>query len=112
EIAACGIDQGLVVVSAPHTTCGITINEDEAGLRGDIERLATKLLDPLGQQAPFDHDRIDDNAQAHLTSILFGHSVHLPLSGSRLGLGRWQSVLLVEMDGPRSRSVSILILGL
>ncbi len=111
EIEASGLREGIVVVSVPHTTCGIVINEDEAGLKDDLRRLAERLLDPLSQERRFAHDCVDDNARAHLTSVLMGHSVTLPLSAGDLLLGTWQSVFLVEMDGPRSRSLTIQILG-
>ena len=106
-----GIKEGIAVVSVPHTTCGMALNEDESGLRQDIQRLAARLLSPLAEEESFSHDCVDDNAQAHLTSILLGHSVTLPVSGAALVLGTWQSVFLIEMDGPRNRSLDIRILG-
>ena len=111
ELERAKITTGLAVVSVPHTTCGVAINEDERGLKEDIRRLAEKLLAPLAAERDFAHNCVDDNAQAHLTSILLGHSVTMPVSGSQLELGTWQSVFLIEMDGPRSRSLSIQILG-
>ena len=110
-VEASGIGEGIAVVSVPHTTCGMAVNEDEAGLRKDIQRLAARLLAPLAEEQRFSHDCVDDNAQAHLTSILLGHSVTLPISGAALVLGTWQSVFLIEMDGPRSRSLDIRIFG-
>ncbi len=106
-----GIEDGFVLVSVPHTTCGLVINEDEEGLRRDIVRLAGSLLTPLAGPVGFEHDHVDNNAQAHLTSILFGHSVHVPVTGSAPVLGTWQSVFLIEMDGPRSRRLDIRVFG-
>ena len=114
EVERSGIAAGLAVVTVPHTTCGLAVNEDERGLRQDIERLAASVLSPLAAQEAFRHDCVDDNAQAHLTSILLGHSVTLPVSGGANGsleLGTWQSIFLIEMDGPRERSLSVQILG-
>jgi len=111
EVMRSGIAAGLAVITVPHTTCGLAVNEDESGLRQDIRRLAETLLSPLAAQEAFNHDCVDDNAQAHLTSILLGHSVTLPVSGGSLDLGTWQSVFLIEMDGPRSRSLTIQVLG-
>ncbi len=111
EVERSGIAGGVAVISVPHTTCGLAVNEDERGLRQDIRRLAETLLSPLAAQEAFRHDCVDDNAQAHLTSILLGHSVTLPVSGGSLELGTWQSVFLIEMDGPRSRSLTIQVLG-
>ena len=111
ELERAKISAGIAVVSVPHTTCGLAINEDESGLRKDIQRLADRLLAPLAAECAFAHNCVDDNAQAHLTSILLGHSIVLPVAGSQLELGSWQSIFLIEMDGPRSRSLNIQILG-
>lgn len=111
EVEKSGIGSGIAVVSVPHTTCGLALNEDEQGLRQDMRRLAERLLAPLCTDGPFQHNCVDDNAQAHLTSILLGHSVTVPIAGAQLQLGTWQSIFLIEMDGPRSRSLTLQILG-
>jgi len=113
-VEACGqieIRDGILLTSLRHTTCALTINEDEAGLRHDFERLGETLLNPFRGKDGYRHDRIDDNAQAHLTSILLGHSVTVPLSGGKPILGTWQSLLLIEMDGPRTRSIDLTAVG-
>jgi secondary thiamine-phosphate synthase enzyme len=102
---------GLALVSVSHTTCGVCLNEDESGLRDDLVRLVSQLLDPLEGGEPFRHDRVDDNARSHLVSILVGPSITLPVADGDLRLGTWQSVLLVEMDGPRTRRVDVTCLG-
>ncbi|HEU4401223.1 MAG TPA: secondary thiamine-phosphate synthase enzyme YjbQ [Candidatus Polarisedimenticolia bacterium] len=106
-----GMRSGLAVVSVPHTTCALTVNEDEAGLREDLVRLASRLLVPLADQEPFHHDRVDDNARAHLTAVLIGHSATLPVVDGDLRLGAWQSLFLLEMDGPRTRRLEMTFLG-
>ncbi len=106
-----GLRQGIAVVSVSHTTCGVAINEDEAGLKDDLVRLAAHLLDPLETQGPFRHDRVDDNARAHLTSVLIGASIVVPVAGADLSLGTWQSLFLLEMDGPRTRRLDVTFLG-
>jgi secondary thiamine-phosphate synthase enzyme len=110
-VAASGIAEGIAVVSVPHTTCGMAVNEDERGLRTDIRRLAERLLEPMAREAAFEHNCVDDNAQAHLTAILFGHSVTVPVSAGAPALGTWQSVFLIEMDGPRRRVLEVRVLG-
>lgn len=105
------VREGLVVVSIPHTTCGLCVNEDEEGLKDDLVRMGSSLLEPLERAGPFHHDRIDDNARAHLTAVLLGHSVMLPVSEGDLVLGTWQSVFLLELDGPRSRRIDVFLLG-
>jgi len=105
-----GIGDGLLMVSVRHTTCGVCINEDEAGLRRDFERLGGTLLDPF-RGGGYHHDQIDDNAQAHLTAVLLGNSVQIPISDGQPVLGTWQRILLMELDGPRSRALDLTVLG-
>ncbi|PYQ11618.1 MAG: hypothetical protein DMH00_07725 [Acidobacteria bacterium] len=106
-----GVSQGVLVVSIRHTTCAVCVNEDEAGLRHDFERLGESLLSPFRGEHGYRHDRIDDNAQAHLTSVLLGNSITLPLADGQPLLGTWQSILLLEMDGPRPRTLDLTLLG-
>ena len=104
-----GISEGVACAMVPHTTCALIINEDEAGLREDILRLAAELIEPLRARGPFAHDRIDDNAAAHLAAILLQPSVTVPVSGGRPMLGTWQSLFLVELDGPRTRNLHVAV---
>jgi secondary thiamine-phosphate synthase enzyme len=73
--------------------------------------VASLLLEPLERQEPFRHDRIDNNARAHLTSIFLGHSLSFPIADGELHLGTWQNIFLLEMDGPRTRRLEMLFLG-
>ncbi len=106
-LTAAGLREGLAFVSVPHTTCGLCVNEDEEGLKQDLVRVASSLLEPLERESPFLHDRIDDNARAHLTAVLLGHYVTVPVNDGDLALGTWQSLFLIEMDGPRRRRVDM-----
>ena len=105
------ITRGLAVLTVPHTTCGLCVNEDEPGLRRDLERVVATLIDLVKPQEGFHHDRVDDNARAHLTAVLLGHSLTLPVVDSTLSLGTWQSLFLVEIDGPRQRRLDMVFLG-
>ena len=89
-----------------HTTSGLTINENEAGLVSDMETVFEIIPDKS-----YLHDRIDNNARSHLQSMLLEHSIVLPISNFRLDLGTWQSVFFVELDGPRKRNVQVKIIG-
>jgi secondary thiamine-phosphate synthase enzyme len=109
--AGLGLKDGILLIGVRHTTCAICVNEDEAGLRHDFERLGEALLNPFRGKDGYRHDRIDDNAQAHLTSILLGQSVMLPLRERLPLLGTWQSILLLEMDGPRPRTLDLTAFG-
>ena len=105
------ISRGLAVLTVPHTTCGLCVNEDEPGLTRDLERVAATLIDLVKPQEGFHHDRVDDNARAHLTAVLIGHSLTIPVVDSALSLGTWQSLFLVEIDGPRQRRLDMVFLG-
>jgi secondary thiamine-phosphate synthase enzyme len=110
-LRASPVRDGIACLSVRHTTCALAVNEDEAGLREDLERMAAGLLNPLRKAGSFLHDHVDDNAQAHLTSVLLSPSLTLSVSGGDLVLGTWQSVLLVELDGPRQRTVELTVVG-
>jgi len=92
----------------PHATAALVLNEGEEGLKQDLlERL--DAIVPV--QGGYEHDRIDDNAHAHLKSALIGSSVVLPIVDGRVVRGTWQSFLVVEQDGPRRRKLVIFAMG-
>jgi len=102
-----GIVNGLCLVHAPHATAAVVLNEDEPNLKRDILKLAEKLTSGV-----WGHNAIDDNAEAHLASVLFGSTKILPIVGGRLVRGTWQEILFVELDGPRSeRRVIVAAIG-
>jgi len=94
---------GTVTVFCRHTTAGVVINEAERRLLADIETFLGELVPDDGWR----HDEIDDNADGHLRALLLGPSVTVPVSDGTPDLGRWQSVLFVECDGPRTRTVEV-----
>jgi secondary thiamine-phosphate synthase enzyme len=102
-----GTKDGICVISTRHTTCSIIINENEHGLRGDILEMLEMLIP---ENKSYAHNRIDNNADAHLRAALLGNSATLPIEDGHLVLGTWQSIFFVELDGPRSRSVNVKIL--
>ena len=110
-LSRAGIARGLAVLTVPHTTCGLCVNEDEPGLRRDLEQVASCLVDLVRPQGGFQHDRVDNNARAHLTAALLGHSVTIPVADGAFSLGTWQSLFLVEIDGPRTRRLDMVFLG-
>jgi secondary thiamine-phosphate synthase enzyme len=107
-----GVRQGLLVAVGQHTTTALVLNENEERLLRDIETFFLGLAPPdrpwlhndlhLRPDIPADEPR---NAHAHLIALLLGNQLSLPVVDGRLGIGRWQSVLLVELDGPRRREV-------
>ncbi|WP_096391659.1 secondary thiamine-phosphate synthase enzyme YjbQ [Halopenitus persicus] len=96
---------GLVTVFVRHTTAGVVVNEPESRLLDDLEAFLEELVSEEGWK----HDRLDGNADAHLRATLLGESVTVPVSDGALDLGRWQAVLLVDCDGPRTRSIDVLV---
>lgn len=104
EDALAGDAGGTCTVFVRHTTAGIVVNEAESRLLEDVESFLGDLVPDEG----WDHDRLDDNADSHLRALLLGPGETLPVADGELDLGTWQSVLLVECDGPRSRSVDVI----
>ncbi|NPB02071.1 MAG: YjbQ family protein [Methanopyri archaeon] len=102
------VETGLVNVHSRHTTAAVIVNEPETGLLNDI---VSVLSDLIPEGAGYEHDRIDNNADSHLRAILLGNSVTLPVVGGEPDLGTWQSVLLVELDGPRTRTLRVTVIG-
>ena len=94
---------GTVTVFVEHTTAGVTVNEADSRLLDDFETALSALVDNSGWK----HDQIDDNADSHVRSLLVGPDVTIPVVDGSLQLGTWQSVLFVECDGPRRRTVSV-----
>jgi secondary thiamine-phosphate synthase enzyme len=109
-VAASGITAGVCAVYTPHATAAITINEnDDPNIGVDFLAALRKLII---EHDGWLHDRVDDNAAAHIKSALIGPSESIPISGGRLVLGTWQNVFLCEFDGPRSeRRVIITVVG-
>ena len=99
---------GICHVFVEHTTAGVIVNEHERRLVGDIERALETLVPRDGG---YDHDAIDDNADAHLRATLLGESVTVPVRDGNLALGTWQSIMLIECDGPRERRLTVTIVG-
>lgn len=97
---------GALLVYVPHTTAGLTINENaDPSVRADmamaLERIAPRDL-------PYTH--LEGNADAHVKASLTGSSVTVPVAGGRLQLGTWQGVYFAEFDGPRRRQVYVVAL--
>jgi len=95
----------ILHVYTPHTTCGITINEDADP---DVMR---DIIDALERLAPAGHSyrHREGNSDAHIKALLVGASVSVPLSGDMPSLGTWQGIFLMEFDGPRERKVLVTI---
>lgn len=99
-----GASAALVYV--PHTTAGVTINEDaDPALAEDIESAMERIVDDNGGWQHSDAD--GPNAPSHIRASLISPHVLVPLDDGRLALGRWQGIFFCEFDGPRERKVYI-----
>ena len=99
-----GVANGLCLVYVPHATAAIVINENAD------PNVCQDILDALSRMVPegaWRHDRVDNNAAAHIKATILGPSEAIPVREGSLRLGTWQSVMLVEFDGPRDRTVIV-----
>lgn len=95
------------LVYVPHATCSIIVNENYDGA------VCQDILHYLKKQIPegeWEHDKIDSNADSHIKSTLLGPGQVIPIENGELQLGTWQGIGLVELDGPRKRTIIVKIL--
>ncbi len=102
-----GIKEGICIVFLPHATCTVILNEDEPNIREDYLRAFKELFLREG----YKHDRIDDNAHAHVGSAFTKPFLVLPVKDGKIVRGTWQEILLLELDGPRRRRIFVGVLG-
>jgi secondary thiamine-phosphate synthase enzyme len=114
-----GVALGSVTVQSHHTTTGLFVNENEPRLLEDIEAFLRRLVPP---DLRCGHDQLEargrpvavderPNGRAHLQALVLPSFVCLNVVDGELALGRWQSVFLAELDGPRTRGLSIVVTG-
>jgi secondary thiamine-phosphate synthase enzyme len=107
--------EGLVSIWSMHTTCSLFINEFQTALLSDIKRFLEQMVERDADWMHNDprHSDCDRmNADSHLRALLLGHNLTLQVSGGEVVLGQWQRILMAELDGPRSRSLRIQVLGI
>ena len=118
-LANSGVMTGLLNVQSLHTTAAIVVNESEPLLLKDFDVLLHKIA-PDTERYLHDDETIRTvnlspgerpNGASHGKTLVLGTSVCLNVVGGRLQLGRWQRVFLVELDGPRPRDISVLLMG-
>jgi secondary thiamine-phosphate synthase enzyme len=109
-----GIGAGIALVNTRHTTCALFVNEYQGALLEDLVGLMERLVP---ERAGYRHDdpRVSDcergNAHAHLRAALLGRSLALSVDDGELVLGRYQSIIFAELDGPRVREIAIQAIG-
>jgi secondary thiamine-phosphate synthase enzyme len=106
EAALEGADGRAALVYVPHTTAGVTINENaDPAVVSDFERALERIV---GDDWGWQHiEAGEENAPSHIRSALMSPQVVVPLSDGRLALGTWQGIFFCEFDGPRSRKVLV-----
>ncbi len=104
-VRASGVEEGICLVFAPHTTAAITVNEAaDPSVAQDITETLSKLVPP---NAGYRH--LEGNADSHVKSATVGPGVCLIIHRGQLMLGTWQGVFFCEFDGPRTRRVWVKI---
>jgi secondary thiamine-phosphate synthase enzyme len=108
------VSAGIALINTLHTTCALFINEFQSALIDDLKGLVERLVP---ERAGYRHDdpRFSDcergNAHSHLRAALLGRSIAIGVSDGELTLGRFQSIIFAEFDGPRKREIAIQVLG-
>ncbi|MCP2519184.1 secondary thiamine-phosphate synthase enzyme YjbQ [SCandidatus Aminicenantes bacterium Aminicenantia_JdfR_composite] len=101
-----GKKDGICFIYVPHTTAGITINENaDPSVKRDILMAINKLI-----PYTWEYQHSEGNSPAHIKSSIIGQSVSLIIENGRLVLGTWQGIFFCEFDGPRTRKVYVKIL--
>lgn len=104
-IAANGWQDGVITIFVPHTTAGITINENaDPDVAKDMERFSDELIP---QSKNFRHS--EGNSDSHIKASFYGSSVQVMVRTGRMWLGTWQGIYFCEFDGPRQRKVQLAI---
>ena len=103
ELAKTGVKTGICYVYMPHTTAGLTINENaDPDVARDILAGLARLVPATG-----DYRHAEGNSDAHIKASLMGFSVMVPVIDGRLALGTWQAIYFCEFDGPRRRRLLV-----
>jgi secondary thiamine-phosphate synthase enzyme len=103
-----GVDEGSCQVMVLHSTAAIVVNEThDPNIGRDVLAALARAVPAKGDWL---HDRIDDNAAAHIKASILGPSELLPVVRGELLLGTWQGIWMFEFDGPRTRRVAVHVL--
>jgi secondary thiamine-phosphate synthase enzyme len=113
-VRAVGVREGMVNLFSMHTTCALLLNEFQTALLADMKQFLEHVVARDAEWLHNDPNHSDCdrfNADAHLRALLLGQSLTLQVSGGEVVLGQWQRVLMAELDGPRSRSIRVMVMG-
>jgi secondary thiamine-phosphate synthase enzyme len=108
------VSAGIALVNTLHTTCALFVNEFQSALIDDLKGLVERLVPERGGYR-HDDPRFSDcergNAHSHLRAALLGRSIAVGINQGELTLGRFQSVIFAEFDGPRKREIAVQVMG-
>lgn len=107
KVRESGVEDGVLFLFSLHTTSTLIVNEGEPGLMKDLERWVEEAF----SRPDYQHDRIDRNAASHVAASVMGNSLTLPVEEGRVALGTWQRILHLELDGPRTRTLIVKVIG-
>ncbi len=108
-VSESGVKNGFCIIFVPHATASLIVNEHESGLLTDIINKLKELYPP---DEKYQHNRIDNNAHAHIASSMIGSEKIFPIKDGQIIRGTWQNIFLVELDGPRAqRRIIVEIVG-
>ena len=108
------VKAGIALINTLHTTCALFINEFQSALIGDLKALIERLVperDGYRHDDPCYSDCERGNAHSHLRAALLGRSIAVGINDGELSLGRFQSIIFAELDGPRKREITVQIIG-
>lgn len=109
-----GLRNGLVNLWVTHTTAALAVNEHDTDLWEDILSAMTRLVPVRANyrhNAKYGWSPREQNAHAHILNCMIKPDVTVPLGNGSMKLGTWQSVLFIELDGPRNRSIHVQVMG-
>ena len=108
------IQNGQILLRSLHTTVALFINEFQEALIEDMKAFVSRLVPERGGYR-HDDPRLSDcergNADSHLRSAFLNQTVAVPVAGGEMQLGRWQSIIMAELDGPRERTFQVHFMG-
>ena len=111
QVRDSGVMEGFVLVSAMHISASVFVNDHESGLWHDIQHWLENTIAPWDPGRYRHNDTGEDNAAAHLRSLVMGHEVIVPITNGALDLGPWQRVFYGEWDGQRKKRVIVKVMG-
>jgi secondary thiamine-phosphate synthase enzyme len=107
-VRASAVREGTAFIYVPHTTCGLTIQENaDPGVQHDMLHVLRRLVPRIDPA----YRHIEDNSAAHLQASAMGFSHFVFVANGQLVLGRWQALYLAEFDGPRTRTLLVKVVA-